>query len=55
MNIPNVAVSRGRKDVTFFGERAALNEAILNGEGKRRITILGYFLAYLGGKFVSVW
>lgn len=54
MNIPNVAVSRGKKDVTFFGERAALNEAIMNREGKRRITILGYFLAYFGGKFVSV-
>lgn len=53
MNIPYVAVSRGKKNVSIFGEKAALKEAITNGCGARRITLLGYELAYLGGKFVA--
>lgn len=53
MNIPYVAVSRGKKNVSIFGEKATLKEAITNGCGARRITLLGYELAYLGGKFVA--
>ena len=53
MNIPYVAVSRGKKNVSIFGEKATLKEAIINGCGARRITLLGYELAFLGGKFVA--
>lgn len=53
MNIPYVAVSRGKQNVSIFGEKAALKEAIINGCGARRVTLLGYELAYLGGKFVA--
>lgn len=54
MNIPYVAVSRGKKNVTIVGEQSALKQAITNKSGNRRVTLLGYFLAYLGGKFVEL-
>lgn len=53
MNIPYVAVTRGRKNVTIYGERSALNQAILAGAGIRRITCLGYHLNLFSGEFVS--
>lgn len=54
MNIPYVAVSRGKKDVSFFGEKEALFTAIRNGCGRRRITSLGYWLKRAAGEFLKI-
>ncbi len=52
-NIPYVAISRGRKQVSFCGDKDTLTEAILNHEKNERITLLKYFLLYESGGFVA--
>lgn len=54
MNIPYVAISRGKIDVSFFGEKEALVAAIKNGCGRRRITSLGYWLKRAVGEFLQI-
>ena len=53
-NIPYVAISRASEDADFVGQIDALYSAMANEVKNERVTVLGYFLAYLGGKFVKV-
>ena len=54
MNIPYVAITRGSEDVTFFGERKALDNAVTVGTGRRRITLLRRRLLEEAGEYVEV-
>lgn len=54
MNIPYVAISRGSAEVSMFGERAALEQAIKAGKGRRRITLLKRKLMEDAGEFVEI-
>ena len=49
-SIPYVAVSRGKKRVDGVGKMAALKEAVRNKKSIFRVSLLGYFLKYHGGK-----
>mgnify|MGYP002673129598 CR=1 FL=1 len=54
-NIPYVAISRGKKQVDTYGDRAAWEKAIKNEDISKlhRITLTEHFLKYLNGEFVS--
>ena len=53
-NIPYVAISRGREDVTVFGEKEALKYAILHQYKRKRVTLLCRTLRWYSGEFVEV-
>ncbi len=53
-SIPYVAISRGKKQVSVYGQRSAFNKAVTNKKKARRITSLGYYLALESGEFVAM-
>ena len=54
MNIPMVAVSRGKENVDIYGEEAVLKTAIQNRSKNERVTLLATDLRLQFGKFVAV-